>query len=167
MHKMPWHSHVNLCNIWLVLNITKLVEFVLIDQMVSPELGCIIQLKGHLTMARYIVITVYVDQFSWLHFVCLQWTQMSAYTLESKNAFEAFCRQHGHMTICSWLMWQSRNRLLVSVGWEPTIKMALLRKPFAICKKRQECFYWIPKSDSQRPFIHHYGCLIKAVPSHD
>ena len=63
MHTKPWQSHEQISNIWPLLNITKLAQCVLVDQMISPELGFIVQLKGGLTRARYMVITMYVVHF--------------------------------------------------------------------------------------------------------
>ena len=72
----------------------KLAQCVSVDQMIFSELGFIAQLKGSLNRARYMVIAVYVDHFSMLCFIYFEEMQTSAETLESKNAFEAFCRQH-------------------------------------------------------------------------
>ena len=44
----------------------------MVSQTISPEPGFTALLKGHLTRAQYKVITVYIDNFSKLHFMSLQ-----------------------------------------------------------------------------------------------
>ena len=96
MHKRPWHSHAQVSNIWPILNITQSAQCVFVEQMIFWEPGFIAQLKGCLTGVRYTVITLYINHFSRLCFINFQKTQTSAETLESKNDFEAFWRQHSH-----------------------------------------------------------------------
>ena len=70
-------------------------DCVSVDQLESPVPGLIAQLRGFLTRRRYNCATVFVDQFSDLSFVHLQESTKTEPTLEAKNAFEAYAKQHG------------------------------------------------------------------------
>ena len=74
---------------------TKPGQYVSVDQMECSTPGFIAQMKGRLTKSRYRVSTVYVDYMSNLTYVHNQVSTTSQETLESKHAFEAYCREKG------------------------------------------------------------------------
>jgi hypothetical protein len=65
------------------------------DQLTSPTPGLIAQISGILTTKRYKYVTVFVDHFSDLSFVCLQKTTSAKETLEAKRAFKEFAASRG------------------------------------------------------------------------
>ena len=65
-----------------------------VDQLESSTPGFIPQLKGKLTKQRYRAAMVFVDHFSGLSYIHMQWQLTSVETLEAKHAFEAFARRH-------------------------------------------------------------------------
>jgi hypothetical protein len=70
-------------------------ECVSVDQLVSLTQGLIAQITQPRTKRRYNVATVFVDQATGLGFVHLQKMTTAEKTLESKQSFEAFARNHG------------------------------------------------------------------------
>jgi hypothetical protein len=70
-------------------------DCVSIDQLESPTLGFIAQLKGALTKKRYRAAMVFVDHASRLSYIHLEQGLTSAETVEAKRAFEAYARSHG------------------------------------------------------------------------
>jgi hypothetical protein len=66
------------------------------DQLESKTPGFVGQMKAPiLTKHRYTVATVFVDHFSRLSFVYLQYSTSGEETLKAKLAFEAFAESHG------------------------------------------------------------------------
>ena len=59
--------------------------YVSIHQMISPEPGFAMQLKGQITTSRYKVVIVFVDYFSCLSYIHLQKNAMSFKTLKVKK----------------------------------------------------------------------------------
>ncbi len=68
---------------------------VLVDQMVSTQVGFFAQLKGKLTVQRYRGAMIFVDHYSRLRFVHLMRDQSSAETIKAKRTFEQFAADHG------------------------------------------------------------------------
>jgi hypothetical protein len=66
-----------------------------VDQLESPTLGFIGQIKGILTIKRYKAATVFIDHFSQLTFVFLQLLTGADKTVKAKMAFEAYASLHG------------------------------------------------------------------------
>ena len=66
-----------------------------VDQMESPTPGFVGQIKGWLTTKRYRAATVFVDHYSQLTFVYLQFSTAAEETVQAKKAFEAFAALHG------------------------------------------------------------------------
>ena len=69
-------------------------QCVSVDQLESPTLGLIAQLKGIPTTKQYVAATIFVDHFSRLSFVHLQMSLSSEDTLQAKRAFERYCGSH-------------------------------------------------------------------------
>ena len=65
------------------------------DQLESPMLVFIAQLKGTLTKQRYKYATVFVDQYSQLSYIYLQRTIMSNETVQAKIAFKRYSEERG------------------------------------------------------------------------
>ena len=63
---------------------------VLVEQLESPTLGYISQIKGGITKQRYCSATIFVDHTSRLRYVHLQKSLTSAENVESKKAFEDY-----------------------------------------------------------------------------
>jgi hypothetical protein len=92
--RKPWrHKHSN--NEDKVPTPTTPGKVVSVDQMVSPTPGLVAQTSGKHTLARYKYATVFVDHASDLSFVHLQKTASSDETVEAKEHFERYARQHG------------------------------------------------------------------------
>ena len=66
-----------------------------VDQMESPTPGFVGQIKGWLTTKRYRAATVFVDHYSQLTFVYLQFSTAAEEMVQAKKAFEAFAALHG------------------------------------------------------------------------
>ena len=77
------------------ITITAPGQCVSVDQLESPTLGLILQLKGIPTKARYKVATVFVDHFSKLSFVHLQRSTSADETIIAKQRFERFASTYG------------------------------------------------------------------------
>ncbi len=58
-------------------------------------MGFIAQLKGTLTKKRYTAATVFVVHYSRLKYVLLMTKLTSEETMDAKQAFEHFAKQHG------------------------------------------------------------------------
>ena len=93
MTRRPWRSKASVTQRDIV--ILKPGDCVSVDQLESKIPGFIGQLKGNLTVARYRVATIYVDNFSNLSYVYLQQTTNAIETVEGKHQFEIFARSHG------------------------------------------------------------------------
>jgi hypothetical protein len=63
--------------------------------MISTQVGFIAQLKGSLTKKRYTAATVFTDHYSHLQYVHLMTRLTAQETIETKQAFEHFAKQHG------------------------------------------------------------------------
>ncbi len=63
--------------------------------MISMQVGFITQLKGTLTKKCYTAATIFVDHYSRLKYVHLMTRLTSEETMEAKQAFEHFAKQHG------------------------------------------------------------------------
>ena len=72
--------------------VTRPGQVVSVDQLESTTVGFVAQLKGRLTLRRYKYTTVFVDQFSRLSFVYLQYRLTSEETVLAKHAFERYTR---------------------------------------------------------------------------
>ena len=94
MTKINWKGRESTNN-HQVFVATKPGQWVLVDQMISTQVGFIAQLKGALSKQRYKAATVFVDHFSWLQYVHLMTSLSSEDTIQAKLAFEQFADQHG------------------------------------------------------------------------
>jgi hypothetical protein len=65
------------------------------DQLISTQVDFILQLKGRLTKCRYTAATVFTDHYSCLQYVHLMTKITSQETVEARQAFEIFAKQHG------------------------------------------------------------------------
>jgi hypothetical protein len=92
--KLPWRGKETKA-IHKVFVATKPGECVLVDQMMSTEVGFYAQLKDKLTKKHYKCATVFVDHYSRLRFVHLQLDNGSAKTLTAKLAFKQYAAEHG------------------------------------------------------------------------
>jgi hypothetical protein len=70
-------------------------QVVSVDQMKSPTPGLVAQMTGSLTKARYETATIFVDHATDLSYVHLQKSASAVDTVEAKEAFERYARQHG------------------------------------------------------------------------
>jgi hypothetical protein len=59
------------------------------------QVGFIAQLKGTLTKKCYTAVTVFMDHYSRLKYVHLMTKLTSEETMDAKQAFEHFAKQHG------------------------------------------------------------------------
>jgi hypothetical protein len=108
------------------------------------QVGFIAQLKETLTKKRYTAATIFVDHYSRLKYVHLMTKLTSEETMDAKQAFEHFAKQHGVRILhyhcengrfadnafknsCS-----AKGQQLTFVESMPTSKMALQRKPSEI-----------------------------------
>eukprot|EP00957_Ditylum_brightwellii_P115034 8774267-Ditylum_brightwellii.AAC.1 len=57
--------------------------------------GFVAQLKGRLTIKRYAAATIFVDHYSRLMYVHLQYDLSSKHTLEARRAFEIWSANVG------------------------------------------------------------------------
>ena len=71
---------------------TKPRDCVSVDHLVSMTPGLVAQIIGLLTMNRYKHATIYVDQYSRLSFVYLQYTEMAKDILKVKEVFELYAK---------------------------------------------------------------------------
>jgi hypothetical protein len=74
---------------------TKAVQCVIVDQLISTQMGFIAQLKGAFTKKRYTAATVFMNHYSRLKYVHLMTKLTSEETMDAKQAFEHFAEQHG------------------------------------------------------------------------
>ncbi|EJK71791.1 hypothetical protein THAOC_06737, partial [Thalassiosira oceanica] len=70
-------------------------ERVSVDQLESPQVGFIAQMKGRLTNDRYTAATVFVDHYSRARYIHLMKDLTSEETLRAKLAFEQWALLHG------------------------------------------------------------------------
>ncbi len=92
MTKVPWRGRETSSEVFVA---TKPGQCVSVDQVVSMQVGFIAQLKGILTKKRYTAATVFVDHYSRLKYIHLMTKLTSKETMEAKQAFEHFSKQHG------------------------------------------------------------------------
>ncbi len=92
MTKVPWRGQEISSEVFVA---TKAGQCVSVDQLVSTQVGFIAQLKGTLTKKRYMAATVFVDHYSQLKYIHLMTKLTSEETMEAKQAFEHFAKQHG------------------------------------------------------------------------
>ncbi len=93
MTKLPWQGKETKAN-HKVFVATKPEKCVLVDQMMSTEVGFYAQLKGKLTKKHHKCATIFVDHFSRLQFFHLQLNDKSNKTLAAKFAFEQYVVEH-------------------------------------------------------------------------
>jgi hypothetical protein len=93
--KKPWRTKAPV-NQRVVPTITAPGDCVSVDQLESKTPGFVGQMKSPvMTKHRYTAATVFVDQFSRLSFVYLQYSTTGEETVKAKHAFEAFAGSHG------------------------------------------------------------------------
>ncbi len=92
MTKVPWKGQETSSEVFVA---TKAGQCVSVDQLISTQVGFITQLKGTLTKKRYMAATVFVDHYSWLKYIHLMTKLTSKETMEAKQAFKHFAKQHG------------------------------------------------------------------------
>jgi histone deacetylase 1/2 len=93
--KTPWRTKAPV-NKQSVPAVQQAGDCVSVDQLESKTPGFVGQMKAPiLTKHRYTVATVFVDHFSRLSFVYLQYSTSGEDTLKAKLAFEAFAESHG------------------------------------------------------------------------
>ncbi len=93
MTKLPWRGKETKAD-YKVFVATKPGECVLVDQMMSTEVGYYAQFQGKLTKKRY-KCAIFDDHFSRLQFVHLQLNDKSHKTLAAKFAFKQYAVEHG------------------------------------------------------------------------
>ena len=74
--------------------ITKPGDCVLVDQLQSPILVFVRQMKGWLTQVRYDSATVLVDHYSGISYVHVQKSKNCEETILSKKTYETWCRTY-------------------------------------------------------------------------
>jgi hypothetical protein len=74
---------------------TKAGQCVSVDQLILMQVGFIAQLKGTLTKKCYTADTIFIDHYSRLKYIHLMTKLTSKETMEAKQAFEHFAKQHG------------------------------------------------------------------------
>ena len=92
MTKVPWKGRETSSKVFVA---TKAGQCVSVDQMISMQVGFIAQLKGSLAKKRYRAATVFADHYSRLKYIHLMTKLTSEETMEAKQAFEHFAKQHG------------------------------------------------------------------------
>ncbi len=92
MTKVPWRGQETSSEVFVA---TKAGQCVSVDQLVSTQVGFIAQLKWTLTKKRYTAATVFVDHYSRLKYVHLMTKLTSKETMDAKQAFKHFAKQHG------------------------------------------------------------------------
>ncbi len=92
MTKVPWKGQEISFKVYVAM---KAGQCVTVDQMMLMQVGFITQLKGTLTKKCYTVATVFVDHYSRLKYIHLMTKLTSKETMEAKQAFEHFAKQHG------------------------------------------------------------------------
>jgi hypothetical protein len=127
MTKLPWRGNDSASS-HEVFVATKPGEIVSVNQMESAEVGFFAQLNGSLTKKRYRYCTVFVDCFSQLCFVHLQFDDSAAETMLAKQAFEKFAAEHGgrilHHCHCD-------NRQFANNAWKQSCKAS--RQQLTFC----------------------------------
>jgi hypothetical protein len=94
MTKLPWHGKESKSS-HEVFTATKPGECVIVDHMISTQVGFFAQLKGKLTSKRYRAASIFVDHFSRLRYVHLMQDLSSDEMIKAKEAFKRFTAKHG------------------------------------------------------------------------
>jgi hypothetical protein len=92
MTKVPWKGQKTSFKVFVA---TKAGQCVSVDQTILTQVGFIAQLKGTLIKKHYTVATIFVDHYSRLKYIHLMTKLTSEETMEAKQAFEHFAKQHG------------------------------------------------------------------------
>jgi hypothetical protein len=92
MTKVPWKGGETSSKVFMA---TKTGQCVSVNQMISTQVGFIAQLKGTLIKKCYTAATIFVDHYSRLKYIHLMTKLTSEETMEAKQAFEHFAKQHG------------------------------------------------------------------------
>jgi transposase InsO family protein len=110
--RKPW-QHKHLDNAKQVQIPTIPGKVISVDQMISPTPGLVAQMTGKHTLARYCYATVFIDHASDLSFIHLQKTATVEETMEAKEAFERYAKQHGVLV----QHYHSNNGVFTSHAW--------------------------------------------------
>ncbi len=94
MTKVPWRGKEGKSD-HKVFVATKPGQIVSVNQMISMQVGFIAQLKGGLTKKRYTATTVFTEHYSHLQYIHLMTRLTSQETVDAKQAFKHFAKQHG------------------------------------------------------------------------
>ena len=117
MQRKPWRTkgdHLKASRV-----ATEPGQIVSVDQLESPMPRFIAQLKGTRTKQCYKYATVFVDQYSRLSYVYLQWMIMSNETIQAKIAFERYSQERGvHICHC-----HADNRRFTDKGFIDTCQL--------------------------------------------
>jgi hypothetical protein len=94
MTKVPWWGKEGESdhNVFMA---TKPGQIIIVDQMISMQVGFIAQLKGGLTKKQYTAATVFTDHYSRLQYIHLMTRLTLQETVNPKQPFEHFAEQHG------------------------------------------------------------------------
>jgi hypothetical protein len=92
MTKIPWKGQETSSEVFVA---TKAGLCFSVDQMILMQVGFIPQLKETLTKNPYTAATIFIDHYSRLKYVHLMTRLTSEETIEAKQAFEHFTKQHG------------------------------------------------------------------------
>ncbi len=96
MTKVPWKGREPSSKVFVA---TKAGQSGSVDQMISTQVGFIAQLKGTITKKCYTAATIFIDHCSRLKYIHLMTKLTSEETIEAKQAFEHFAKQHGVRTL--------------------------------------------------------------------
>jgi hypothetical protein len=94
MTKVPWQGREGASD-HTVFVATAPGQIVSVNQMISTQVGFIAQLKGALTKKQYTAATVFTHHYSRLQYIHLMTHLTSQETIDAKQAFEHFAKQHG------------------------------------------------------------------------
>ncbi len=89
---LPWKGQETSSKVFVA---TEAGQYVSVDQMISTQVGFIAQLKGTLTKKHYTAATIFVDHYLRLKYIHLMTKLTSEETMEAKQAFKHFAKQHG------------------------------------------------------------------------
>jgi hypothetical protein len=148
---------------------TKPGQCVSVNEMISMQVGFIVQLKGMLTKKRYKAVTVIVDHFSCLQYVHLMMTLSSEEMVTAKLAFEQFAEQHG-ITIQHYYCDNSRFadndfklacelalQRLLCVASTRIFKMEFPKRPSGTSRRALANNSFMLNRGGLQPSISHYG----------
>ena len=106
-------AHKSTCQQTGLFSITQPRSCISVDQLESPMLGLIAQMKRFLMTKRYNAATIFIDNYNGLSYVYLQQSTKSNETLRAKRAFEQYATSHG-VTIQHY---HSDNGLFINKEW--------------------------------------------------